>query len=218
MLLRILIARVQPVVVITHDAEVAARARRQIRIVDGELQAGTVRPQIIDKRPFEQTSHATSLRRNLHFGQLMRAALSSSLGATRSNRILLFAFALGAAGIVTSVGISETAANQVVNRLSQAALDQVVVELPSTWSGGSRRTRQRVALGSSSVSSVSGSKRPWVRAMPLFRTASRRHECRFSRPDPWSESESCKHRRSDCGSVEWRQDCLAPLFHLRWLG
>jgi macrolide transport system ATP-binding/permease protein len=117
------------VVVVTHDERVAAAARRRIRIEDGEVR--------------EDDPHSTPTRPvpNLRTDPLSRGpgrarwdplddvsdAVSSATSRIVRSAMVVLAFALGVAGLTASVGLSESAAAQVSQRISAAALDEITV-------------------------------------------------------------------------------------------
>lgn len=119
------------VIVITHDGDIARRADRRISILDGRLHSSepsisTTRADLVDIRPRPE-------RHRSHLGNLLADTLSSMLTRLGQSALLALAFAIGATGIVCSVDLSLSAANQVQTRLSTAALDQVVVDVPQGW-------------------------------------------------------------------------------------
>lgn len=122
------------VILITHDENIAATATRQIRVEDGTVLAGAPPGAPLPSRPPEAPAAAREggrLRRRL-------TALADDLGdalnvlTTRAGRtlFLLLAFTLGIGGLITSLGIGESASAQVSQRLSAAALDEVRVAVP----------------------------------------------------------------------------------------
>ncbi|UCR87888.1 ABC transporter ATP-binding protein [Mycetocola spongiae] len=113
------------VILITHDENIAATATRQIRVEDGTVLAGAPPGAPRPSRPPEAPAAAREggrLRRRL-------TALADDLGdalnvlTTRAGRtlFLLLAFTLGIGGLITSLGIGESASAQVSQRLSAAA-------------------------------------------------------------------------------------------------
>ena len=120
------------IVVITHDPDVAAAANRQILITDGEL--------AVSPTEFESTRRQKPERSSKPAGRPVQAllawrgvlddisdALSSLSSKPLRSLLLIMAFVLGTGGLVTAVGISQSAAVQVSDRLAQAALDEVIV-------------------------------------------------------------------------------------------
>lgn len=127
------------VVVITHDQTVAAAAKRRIEIIDGVVH---------DDARIGSSVVPTSERVGDHplphgrFGSRVVGEVFASLSGLCSNvgrtLLLLLAFALGAGGLVASVGISESATNQIAERLTAASLDEVTVRLadPGAYEAG----------------------------------------------------------------------------------
>lgn len=139
--LRELNARGVTVVVITHDPTVAAAATRQVTLVDGVLddeaavaapgiaaddeQAPIPEPAFLPRSEHPARAREHTLLRRV-WGEMLDAI---SLHTTRPGRavLLLLAFLLGTGGLVASLGISQSAAAQVGQRLTAASLDEVVV-------------------------------------------------------------------------------------------
>ena len=130
----------QTVVLITHDPAVAARAHRQVMILDGTVvddrpgnrqappQDATAKP--IPGRPSSWTRVKNTVN-DVVDGIVARAGQSL---------LLVTAFLLGASAIVTGIGLSQTAAVQVSERLAVAALDEVRVH------GGAELTANRTDI------------------------------------------------------------------------
>lgn len=128
------------VVIITHDTTVAAAADRRVEIIDGAIVADSGSAPIrIDEA--EAASREPAIEREQ--GSVARKrfllrvwdefcdALSVHSSKPARALLLLSAFMLGAGGLVCSIGISESAAAQVTERLTQASLDEVVVRSAS---------------------------------------------------------------------------------------
>ncbi len=116
------------IVVITHDPSVAAAAKRVITISDGTLQetgtsaaVPTVQPPIRTAAP--QSNTAAGIRKA---GYVLCSALSTLTTRPLVSLLLVLAFVLGTGGLSTPVGLSESAAVQVSDRLTKAALDQII--------------------------------------------------------------------------------------------
>ncbi|QHC73014.1 ATP-binding cassette domain-containing protein [Rathayibacter sp. VKM Ac-2805] len=133
------------IVLITHSPEVAAHAQRRLRLEDGrvvddsgavpdadqgaglsaadssEAAQGATDPS--DPAP----AAAPRRRRAPHLAD----AVSSLLLSPARTLGILAAFVLAVAGLVTSVGMSAAAAQQISARLDAAALDQITVRLPA---------------------------------------------------------------------------------------
>lgn len=124
------------VVIITHDPTVAAAARRQITLVDGAVRADKsdatklVTPHIPPARPMRRGRLARRI-----WDELLDALSSHSSKPGRA-MLLLLAFMLGTGGLVCSIGISQSAAAQVAERLTEASLDEVVVRFADPMAYG----------------------------------------------------------------------------------
>lgn len=130
------------VIVITHDETVAAAADRRVEVVDGRLDDGRRAPVPAD--PTTSIAHprksgqpgvrfsVDSLRRGgARLGDAVVTAISTLAGRPGRTALLLSAFLLGTGGLVCSLGISQSAAAQVSERLTQASLDEVIVRSKS---------------------------------------------------------------------------------------
>lgn len=123
------------IVLITHDEQLAARADRQLRIVDGQIVADTAHCDVLPSvvRPAGvPTDRPRSLihRAALTFADDLADAMSSLARRALRAGLLIAAFALGIGGLVAALGVTESAAAQVTDRLTAAALDEVRVLLP----------------------------------------------------------------------------------------
>lgn len=138
------------VVIITHDPKIAAFADRQLHLIDGKLteerHSGND-PQITSAEAVDRTGVVelasprvgrTSSTASTHrFGRLQSGAgraIDETLEAVSHHTstpgraiLLLFAFMLGTGGLVASLGISQSAAVQVSQRITAAGLDEVTV-------------------------------------------------------------------------------------------
>ncbi|WP_183086317.1 ATP-binding cassette domain-containing protein [Mycetocola tolaasinivorans] len=138
------------ILVITHDPVVAASATRRLVLTDGRIreEAGVAAaPQqepphhaALQARPAHRTTPpdrrpARGRTRSgiARFGDEILEAISTHAGRPGRTMMLLFAFLLGAGGLVGSIGLSQSAAAQVSQRLTSAGLDEVVV---SSLGGG----------------------------------------------------------------------------------
>ena len=130
--LRELHARGTTVLLITHDPAIAAQADRQVVIEDGVLtepRPALLRP--LTAREAGTTSSPAAGRRASALLDDAVDALSSLSSRFLRTVLLMAAFAVGIGGLVASVGLTQTATAQVSARLTAAALDEVVVNLPA---------------------------------------------------------------------------------------
>ncbi|NQX10029.1 ATP-binding cassette domain-containing protein [Microbacteriaceae bacterium VKM Ac-2855] len=111
------------VIVITHSEEVAARAHRRIRVDDGRVHAEHAPAAAASSSAPQKRSR---LRRRWHIPDALTALLASPVRTLG----ILAAFVIAIAGLVTSVNSSATAATQISQRLSEAALDSITVLMP----------------------------------------------------------------------------------------
>lgn len=117
------------VVVITHDDRVAHAADRRLTLIDGVVSGPSV-----DAEPKGLRAAATSiLGQHPHARQSkvrrywdnVADSLNSLTVRPFRTALLLFAFLLGAGGLVAASGFSQTTSAQISERLTQAALDEV---------------------------------------------------------------------------------------------
>lgn len=119
------------VIVVTHDERVAAAATRRVTIKDGVL-ADDVGPYVhlgIAPRAEHVGLRSARDRRGAARRvclEILRAVSAHTSAPIRS-LILIFAFLLGTGGLVSSIGVSQSASAQVSERLAEAALDEVAV-------------------------------------------------------------------------------------------
>ncbi|MDO5501162.1 MAG: ABC transporter ATP-binding protein/permease [Propionibacteriaceae bacterium] len=127
------------VVVVTHDPEVAACADRIVEVRDGRIVADTGRrlPAESDAISAKTTTTAPTGRwseAGRRVGFTIIDAVGSLMARPVRTLLILTSFLLGAGGIVAAQAISQTAANQVQDQLTAAALDQLYV-IPAARSG-----------------------------------------------------------------------------------
>lgn len=137
------------ILMITHDESVAASAERRLRLVDGRLVAaearsigGAAEPAAVgcdshaecatqDRSLSEHVpvprSRATRRAISAAFDETLEAVSHHTAAPARAV-LLLFAFLIGTAGLVASLGLSQSAAAQVSQRITGAGLDEVIVE------------------------------------------------------------------------------------------
>ncbi|WP_347345188.1 ABC transporter ATP-binding protein/permease [Microbacterium sp.] len=119
------------VVIITHDPVVAASADRVIRLADGRVTDDTVARSPTERGLAMPLSVApASIARRGRSGQMLAdvcEAISTHSGAPARAMVLLLAFLLGVGGLVLSLGLNQSAAAQVAERVATAALDEVVM-------------------------------------------------------------------------------------------
>jgi macrolide transport system ATP-binding/permease protein len=119
------------IIVVTHDREVAAVADRMISIEDGKVVADSATRVSGDRASVDSMLTATvPAGRRFRPLDLVGDVLSSLTSRPFRTLSILAAFALGAGGLVAAVGISQTASEQVSERLNEAAFDEVSVDLP----------------------------------------------------------------------------------------
>jgi len=139
--LRELHARGTTVLLITHDPAIAAQADRHVRIEDGVLTESRSAPTpsaaagpgsrgVAAKEARPPSPPASGHRASALLDDAVDALSSLSSRFLRTV-LLMAAFAVGIGGLVASVGLSQTATAQVSARLTAAALDEVVVNLPA---------------------------------------------------------------------------------------
>jgi macrolide transport system ATP-binding/permease protein len=121
------------IVMITHDPNVAAAADRVVTLEDGVLE--DLHTQNEDAKPSKVSDVDSSRVRGKWphhrmlttlWEEILEAISSHSVRPGRS-ALLLIAFLLGTGGLVSSLGISQSASAQISDRLTQAALDEVTV-------------------------------------------------------------------------------------------
>ncbi|MBO0984119.1 FtsX-like permease family protein, partial [Rathayibacter sp. SD072] len=134
------------VVLITHSAEVAAVAGRSIRLEDGSIASDSGASSAIAQPVAPSVEAAPEVAPSADAGSPARRpgrrgpawalgdAVSALLLSPARTLGVLAAFVLAIAGLVSSVGMSATAAQQVTQRLDAAALDQVTVQMPESAS------------------------------------------------------------------------------------
>ncbi len=132
------------VLIITHDPTVAAAAQRQVHLVDGGLTAEHSVPAAGrgGRRAVPLPRPASALARWRRAARRIADEFLDAIASQTSNPgrslLLLLAFTLGIGGLVSSIGIAQSAAVQVATRLTAASLDEVVVRSadPAAYAAG----------------------------------------------------------------------------------
>lgn len=118
------------VVIITHDLEIAETADRIVEISDGRIVSDRASVTIPNESGSQRTpkalAAATQRRWSLVLERLSSALSSHTIHVARA-ALLLIAFTVGAAGLVSAIGLSQSAAAQVGDRFDSAALDEFLV-------------------------------------------------------------------------------------------
>lgn len=117
------------VVVITHDERVASVASRRVSLLDGRIVEQGAAKAVL---PSTETKLGLRGARRVAVPFLddLGEATSAALSRPFRSFLLMIAFALGVGGLIAAIGLGETAASQVSERLTQAALDEVNVTVP----------------------------------------------------------------------------------------
>ena len=131
--------------VITHDGDVAARAQRQVRIVDGRLTevcTGAHRRRcrrvtaVVVEAPAAAQPAATRRPRST------RCWPACSPGPMRS-MLTTLGTVLGLASLIATVGLSRTAGSQIVDQFDELSATQVMITGRSNGRGGTVGARCR---------------------------------------------------------------------------
>ncbi|MEV7660500.1 ATP-binding cassette domain-containing protein [Paenarthrobacter sp. NPDC089316] len=112
------------IVVITHDERVAAAADRRLSLTDGVLSESSSAA----CRPLQLEQEAERSKRGSSFLRLLETvadSVNSLSSRPMRTALLLTAFVLGAGGLVTATGLTQTTSAQVAERLDLAALDEL---------------------------------------------------------------------------------------------
>lgn len=115
------------VVIVTHDERIAARAQRIIEVRDGVVSELNARS-VSSSNPRVNVPSLKMARR--HFLDELGDAVSALSRQLRRTVLLALVFALGTGGLVSAIDISSSASAQISLRLTNAAADEVRVEVP----------------------------------------------------------------------------------------
>ncbi|WP_165384262.1 ATP-binding cassette domain-containing protein [Leucobacter triazinivorans] len=119
------------VIMITHDPSIARTADRVIEISDGKVlsdEATADQATVRGRRPPETRELPAATQSSWsRVRERIGAAISHHTVHAARAALLLLAFTVGSGGLVTAIGLSQSAAAQVVGRLDSAALDEFLV-------------------------------------------------------------------------------------------
>ncbi|RGE18037.1 ATP-binding cassette domain-containing protein [Leucobacter sp. wl10] len=119
------------VIMITHDPVVAQAADRIIEISDGKIMSDSSEPTVhrsaegLHREPAALPARTQSTWSRVR--ERIGSAISNHTVHAARAALLLLAFTVGSGGLVTAIGLSQSAAAQVVGRLDSAALDEFLV-------------------------------------------------------------------------------------------
>lgn len=146
--LRRLNAEGTTVVVVTHDERVAAAARRRIRLVDGQVTEDEAPPGLSSAAVTHRGS-ADAGRPSARWDPLddVSDAVSSVTSRIGRSAMVVLAFALGVAGLTASVGLSESAAAQVSQRISAPHSTRSPSRLPANRPQSTSSSPSQIRFG-----------------------------------------------------------------------
>lgn len=129
------------VIIVTHDQTVAAHAHRAIQVRDGEVLSSSERPSV------DSPLDAVPLRRLLKVSRksVVKSLLAQSIRSVNNvtsrpvrSIALIGAFCVAIAGMIAASGVGASASQQIADRLSAAALDEVWVSFPNNLNDSER--------------------------------------------------------------------------------
>ena len=135
-------------VVITHDEDVAERARRAVRIVDGQSHGGdsVIRRfaerlgrlrELSSRSPDRQPASGQLPQPRMELRDLFSEAAAGLIARPARVGLTVLGTVIGVAALVATLGLSKTAGNQIVGRFDQvAATDVVVTPVPAAQRAG----------------------------------------------------------------------------------
>lgn len=118
------------VIMVTHDPGIAASADRVITMRDGQVISDTgaaIRQATAMDAQVSPSASALKRQRISEFTDLVAEALSALTGRPGKALLLILAFLIGSGGLVAAIGLSESAAVKVADRIDDAASDEVRV-------------------------------------------------------------------------------------------
>jgi len=137
-LLRDLWQRGHTIILITHDAKIAAQAERQIEILDGRIvsDTGPRPPAQPVAAPVREERDASSMARSLgQLGEAMNMAVRSLKGNAFRTLLTLLGIVIGVGSVVTMLAIGEGARREIVDRISSMGVNTLNVQ-PAFGRGG----------------------------------------------------------------------------------
>ncbi|MEV7662385.1 ATP-binding cassette domain-containing protein [Paenarthrobacter sp. NPDC089316] len=116
------------VVMVTHDPGIAASADRIITMRDGQVISDTgaaIHRAVSVEAAEPPPVPALKRQRKSEFTDLVAEALAALTGRPGKALLLILAFLIGSGGLVAAIGLSESAAVKVADRIDDAASDEV---------------------------------------------------------------------------------------------
>lgn len=124
-------------VIITHDQQVAERAARQIRVVDG--QAKERQPPVkavVPSGPEPQTPASSQRASRMRLGDLINEALAGLFSRPMRLFLSVIGIVIGIAALISTLGLTRTAGNRIVSQFDQLAATEIFIRArPSRISG-----------------------------------------------------------------------------------
>ena len=124
-------------VVVTHDENVARRARRRVHIVDGRLAESAVGAPV-DTQPQRPVPAADSAvpRSGISAQDLFNEALAGMLARPGRMALTVLGVVIGMAALVATLGLTRTAGNRIISQFDQlSATELFVTPRPGTTTG-----------------------------------------------------------------------------------
>jgi macrolide transport system ATP-binding/permease protein len=129
-LLEILNRQGLTLIVVTHDENVAERARRRVHIIDGKLTNlsfrgnGSVQAAIAHQPPQQERS---VIRSGMSIRDLLNEALAGMFARPGRMMLTVLGVVIGLTALVATLGLSRTAGNRIISQFDQVAATELFV-------------------------------------------------------------------------------------------
>jgi macrolide transport system ATP-binding/permease protein len=116
-------------VVVTHDEEVAGRAGRRVRIVDGKLSAEATEKETLEAATATAVPEAEAAvaRSGITARDLLEEALAGLFARPGRLALTILGIVIGLAALVATIGLSRTASNRIISNFDELAATEIYI-------------------------------------------------------------------------------------------
>jgi macrolide transport system ATP-binding/permease protein len=116
-------------VIVTHDENVASRARRRVHIIDGtltDITDATYESQLGESN-HKPEAKGNKLRSGMAFRDLLEEAIAGMFARPGRTLLTMLGIVIGLTALVATIGLSDTANNRIISQFDELAATEVNV-------------------------------------------------------------------------------------------